>query len=451
MKTKNFLSAVLSLLLFVLIFTFESKAQEIPNESGDNNQIFVDTIETSENLLDSNEVYKQQFEELSEDGDWIKVKKSDFIKELTEETGENLQYYYSDNGEYIYVWQPYVADNNWNPYIGGRWVFSYYGWTWVSDYAWGWGPYNYGRWYSSSYYGWVWLPGNVWAANWVSWRDCGGYYAWYPTCPSIYWYSYGNGYCGNTLYSYSPHNWVVVKYSDVTKRIDEKVVGDPVDNVNILNNSTKMDISTYTDKETKDFKYTGPDVKQVTKESGEVITPKYVSINTTKSGKYDEGVNYTSTKNSVTKSDLNNPVTTKNENVKSTNDPNTKNTNTKYPNTKSTNTTKSPNTKSTNTTKSPNTKSTNSTKSPNTKSTNIKKFSPPKNNGTKTESPEKIQKPGNNGKKENNGTKNSGNIKNNNTKKDNGQNKVKSNSSNTNSNKGKSNNRSGKSNSRKRN
>jgi len=423
MKIKNLMAVALSLLLSVLISNPDLSAQEIPDESGDKDPIFVDTIETSENLLDSNEIYKQQFEELSEDGDWIKIKKSDFIRELTEETGEDLQYYYSDNGEYLYVWQPYVAVNNWNPYIGGRWVFSYYGWTWVSDYAWGWGPYNYGRWYNSGYYGWVWLPGNVWAANWVNWRNCGGYYAWYPTCPSVYWYSYGNGYCRNRLYSYTPLNWVIVKKSDITKRIDEKVVEDPVDNINILTNSTKMDVATYSDKETKDFKYTGPDVKQITKESGEELTPKYVSVNTTKSGRNDEGVNYTSTKNIVIKSEGNDPVTTKNENIKSTKDPNTntKNTITKYPKTKSTNT----------------------TKSPDTKNTNGKKYTPPKDNGTKTEIPGKNQNPDNNGKKENNGTKNSGDVKTNNTNKDNSQNKVKSNTSNKNSNNSKSNKRSG--------
>lgn len=427
MKFKNYLSAVLPILLLVFISSKNIKSQEIPNESGNNGQIFVDTIETSENLLDSNEVYKQQFEELSEDGDWIKVKKSDFIKELTEETGENLQYYYSDNGEYIYVWQPYVAVNDWNPYIGGRWDFSYYGWTWVSDYSWGWGPYNYGRWYYSGFYGWVWLPGNVWAANWVNWRNCGGYYAWYPTCPSIYWYNYGNGYCRNTLYSYTPLNWVIVKKSDITKRIDEKVVEDPVDNFNNLKNSTKMDIASYSDQETKNFKYTGPDVKQVTKESGEKITPKHVSVNTTKSGRYDEGVNFTSTKKIVTKSEGNNPVTTKNENVESTKDQksNTKNTNTKNPNTKRI-----------------------QTKSPNTKSINSKKYNPPKDNGTKTESTEKNQIPKNNETKKDNGSDKSGDIKNNNTNKDNGQNSVNSNSSNKKSNNSKSNNRSGNSNKR---
>ncbi|MBS1518113.1 MAG: hypothetical protein JSS91_08490 [Bacteroidetes bacterium] len=316
MTYRKLLTFLFSLLLTVFISGSLTIAQEIPDGNKEDSQVFIDTIETSENLLDSNEVYKKEFEKLSEDGDWIKVKKSDFIKDLSSETGEDLDSYYMDNGGFIYVWRPYCATPSWNPYYNGSWVFSYYGWVWSSSYSWGWGPYNYGRWYYSNFYGWIWLPGNVWAANWVTWRNCGGYYAWYPTCPRVYWRGHNHRWHHNNLYTYKTKNWVIVKKSDFTKIIDEKTVEDPMDNINILKNSKKMSVTDYSDKETKNFKHTGPDAVQLTKESGKKITPEYVDIKTPVNSGKNDGLNSTSIKNNGQKSTRNDQTAPNNGNVK---------------------------------------------------------------------------------------------------------------------------------------
>jgi hypothetical protein len=87
--------------------------------------------------------------------------------------------------EYGRVWIPNVGPD-FQPYAsGGRWVWTEWGNTWVSDYAWGWAPFHYGRWFRDPYRGWAWVPGREWAPAWVSWRQGGGYYGWAPLGPGI--------------------------------------------------------------------------------------------------------------------------------------------------------------------------------------------------------------------------------------------------------------------------
>lgn len=278
MKTKNKFLLVLSLVLFLLVPGFEGRAQEIPDESEDNDKPMVDSIDFSENLLDSNEIYKKQFDSLSKDGEWVKVKKSDFIRELSEETGEDLIEYYTNETEVIYVWRPYCANSYWNPYSNGCWEFSSYGWTWVSYYSWGWGPYNYGRWYCSNYYGWIWMPGIIWAPNWVTWRCNNYYYGWYPTCPRIYWRGYGNRFCTNNLYSYRPKNWTFVNKKDFTKKIDKSTIVSVSGNAGILKQTQKIKSTTYSDPGIAKIKYIGPEVNEVSKQTGVTITPKQITV-----------------------------------------------------------------------------------------------------------------------------------------------------------------------------
>lgn len=87
--------------------------------------------------------------------------------------------------EYGAVWIPGV-DPGFQPYAtNGHWVVTEYGNTWVSDYAWGWAPFHYGRWFQDRYRRWAWVPGNDWGPAWVSWRSGGGYYGWAPLGPGI--------------------------------------------------------------------------------------------------------------------------------------------------------------------------------------------------------------------------------------------------------------------------
>lgn len=84
-----------------------------------------------------------------------------------------------------YVWVPY-AEPNFQPYAtNGHWVMSTYGNTWVSNYAWGWAPFHYGRWYFDDYLGWAWVPGYEWGPAWVNWRSNAGYYGWAPLGPGV--------------------------------------------------------------------------------------------------------------------------------------------------------------------------------------------------------------------------------------------------------------------------
>jgi len=80
---------------------------------------------------------------------------------------------------YGYCWVPNQVGPDFSPYMtNGHWVYTDMGWTWVSDFAWGWGPFHYGRWFEDPYYGWMWLPGYNWAPAWVVWGDYNGYYGW---------------------------------------------------------------------------------------------------------------------------------------------------------------------------------------------------------------------------------------------------------------------------------
>jgi hypothetical protein len=91
-----------------------------------------------------------------------------------------------DVGTYGRVWRPSpaVVGVGFRPYgPGGHWVHTDYGWSYESDWAWGWAPFHYGRWYLDQGHGWVWIPGNAWAPAWVSWRYGGGYVGWAPLPP----------------------------------------------------------------------------------------------------------------------------------------------------------------------------------------------------------------------------------------------------------------------------
>ena len=251
-------------------------AQEDGSLKYDADQVMTDSIDYGENLLDSNEIYRKQFDSLSKDGEWVEAKKSDLIRDLNNLTEEDELDIYPESDEVVYIWRPYGMESYWNPYSNGSWVFTYYGWVWASNYNWGWGPYNYGRWYCSSAYGWIWFPGNVWAPNWVTWRHNNQYVGWYPSCPRVHWRGYRNVYT-NHMFAYSPKNWVFVEKKDFTKNIDKTTIVSSEINYNILKNSQKLKAASYSDPTMPKFKYHGPDVKVLSAETGENISPEKIS------------------------------------------------------------------------------------------------------------------------------------------------------------------------------
>jgi len=330
---------ILAMVLFAVVIAVSAiagykiiseKKTEVPSTLTTNSPLFLDTIDYSENLLDSNQVYKELFEEeLTSKGKWIPVKQTDLIKELTTPPGETepiisevknvsnapdedkfveeiptVSSYQnitstaadverdqsgvsgSNNNEassvkIIYIWQPNEADRYFNPYSNGRWQFTSHGWMWQSDYAWGNHCYNYGRWFYSSFYGWVWMPGDRWAPNWVSWRDCGPYVAWYPTCPVIYWtphtYNPQLVVCNPVSIS-NPSNWTIMRKININKKVTKETKIPIERNTELLNTSVKIKtINTFTTDDRK-IKYSGPNVNEVTKITKEPIVPLIVNI-----------------------------------------------------------------------------------------------------------------------------------------------------------------------------
>jgi hypothetical protein len=93
-------------------------------------------------------------------------------------------------------WQPGVGvyNSEWQPYGDhGHWVYTDSGWYWDSDYAWGWAPFHYGRWFRHDRFGWCWSPDTVWGPSWVTWRYSDDYCGWAPLPPGAY-YQNGVGY-----------------------------------------------------------------------------------------------------------------------------------------------------------------------------------------------------------------------------------------------------------------
>jgi hypothetical protein len=339
------------------IFT-KSTPSTVTTDPNVNMQTIVDTIDNTENLLDSNQVYKQKFEnDLTSQGKWIPVKQKDFIRELTSpqlnqndapeiqnvanQTNEPIaadntilakNKASEDNDEtfteevsttnltsqniqpvntvtetktiekIVYIWQPNeCSDRNWNPYTNGHWEFTCAGWVWASDYSWGSHCYNYGRWMWTSFAGWVWMPGGRWAPNWVTWRYCGNYYggsycSWYPTCPVVYWQNPHHLIVCNSHFTSNPIHWTVVNTNDITKHIPIRPKVDTERNIEIINNSEKIKtVHTLVTSDQK-IKYNGPNVNEISKITNTKITPKVIDIPTKSEGTV-AGVNTTITKN----------------------------------------------------------------------------------------------------------------------------------------------------------
>jgi len=331
------LSAVTSIAAYKI---FSKNTTFVPSQtqSNPNFESIVDTIDYSENLLDSNQVYKERFEpELNSQGRWIPIKSTELIKELTtpdEETiqqpevqnvsndvtanetpkqnlvrentsvakyntpSENIQQVETQTNtnqiveekkttevKIVYIWQPNeCSGSSWNPYTYGRWEFTSCGWMWRSHYRWGNHCYNYGRWFWSSYYGWVWMPGGRWAPNWVTWRHCNdyygsGYYAWYPTTPRIYWRDYvSNLVVCNSHFTSNPVHWTVVPVTNITKTITDGTKVKPEKNAEVLSNTSKVKTINTLAIDDQKIKYTGPNVNEVSNVTKTTITPKKVDI-----------------------------------------------------------------------------------------------------------------------------------------------------------------------------
>ena len=171
-------------------------------------------------------------EELSTEGEWIKVNKEDIDPEaVADESGGFDPEINTD-----YVWRPRNVDPDWSPYTNGYWQYTNCGWMWVSYYTFGWRTCHYGRWWWSPVWGWVWSPGFVWAPAWVVWMYNDGYCGWYPISPWVRWH-HGYGWrCHNMRYKVRCWTFVEKKvFADPIPKI--KPIIDPMHQTEIIKNS----------------------------------------------------------------------------------------------------------------------------------------------------------------------------------------------------------------------
>jgi len=167
-----------------------------------------------------------------------------------------------DSPEYGYVWVPDVAPG-FTPYAtNGYWVFTVDGWTWISNYAWGWAPFHYGRWYTDPYYGPMWVPDNQWGPGWVTWRRSGDYYGWAPIGPGIsIEIAYGNG------YNLPFNQWTFVRDRDFGRRNINNYYVNNSNNITIINNSVVIN-NVQVDR-TRNVRYNaGPERVEVERRAG---------------------------------------------------------------------------------------------------------------------------------------------------------------------------------------
>ena len=281
--------------LIIVLFTFAltintNKVYAQINENANNANV-IDTItDDNENIFDTTANYKQLYDNLNGQGDWIQVTKGAVLNEMSEQNPEDVTYSEDpidstdqDYNQPVYVWRPYVTGSysDWDPYCYGRWEFTYLGWIWISDYEWGWAPYHYGRWWYSGNYGWLWFPGRVWGPNWCSWRHHGGYVGWHPRGPRIWWRGQHNNWVSNHTFSSHPQRWTFIDKKNFTGNISKSTIISQSKNKDFIYGSkTISGVNSFTEKN-KIYNYTGPSVSSISSVSGENITPKKIKATQT--------------------------------------------------------------------------------------------------------------------------------------------------------------------------
>lgn len=255
------------------------------SETGDSLIYENDSVFTIEGVKD----------ELSKEGDWIKVTAAEVDPDgVVDNSGG-----FDNEINTDYIWRPRNVAAGWSPYTNGYWSYTNCGWMWVSYYDWGWRPYHYGRWWYSSYYGWVWSPGFIFAPAWVVWMYNDGYCGWYPISPRIRcdrnW-----GYRCHGM-RYRVRHWNFCDKKDFANPLHPPVlVVDPSYNGVIIKTTTYDGVLAV---DQTGVKGKGPDVKTVEEAGG-------VKIKTEDITKY--GTKNISTKNDETKK-VDEVNTTKNE------------------------------------------------------------------------------------------------------------------------------------------
>ncbi|MCE1166166.1 MAG: hypothetical protein LWX07_12275 [Bacteroidetes bacterium] len=232
-------------------------------------------IDDDEDLFDASTDYKDMYKDLSNDGEWIDLTKSELTEQTSADdgTGSGISNKNEADGmRIVHVWRPWGYYSGWTPYSNGRWIYTDCNWYWHSYYSWGWGPYHYGRWVYSYLYGWVWIPGRNWAPSWVDWCYTDSYVGWYPRYPRFY-----RTFNYHRYYERHYDHWVFV---DRNKMLDPKI------NKNLIHSSeTNKDIISNSKINTQTNKYlngkivsAGPPVKDIEKTMGKKIDTKKINF-----------------------------------------------------------------------------------------------------------------------------------------------------------------------------
>lgn len=168
-----------------------------------------DYTETDADLY--NVDYKQFYDDLAPNGEWIQVSGKDIGIALNNlSSGKNLTFYdylsgvtpaFADvDAGAFFVWKPApglaVSLNTgtegtptaaaYVPYANGQWINTDQGWYFKAVTPAEEITSHYGRWVMTPNLGWVWMPGRVWAPAWVDWRENPDYVAWTPIPPQVY-------------------------------------------------------------------------------------------------------------------------------------------------------------------------------------------------------------------------------------------------------------------------
>jgi hypothetical protein len=298
-------------------------------------------IDDDEDLFDQSTDYKETYNDLSNDGEWIQMTKGDLMEQSTDD-GTGSGYNSKDESEMqgiVMVWRPWGYHTGWTPYSNGRWIYTDCNWYWSSYYSWGWAPYHYGRWVYNPIYGWVWIPGRHWAPAWVDWCWSDSYVGWYPRYPRFH-----RTFDYHRYYEREHNRWVFVERN---KMLDPKI-----NKHNIVSSELNKDIISKSKINSETNKYlngkivsAGPNVKELEKTMGKKIDEKKINYTDAKDKskvadknvyayKPNTEVNSKSGKENLnktkTKSDNTNTKSVKDKNVKTKNDNTSVKTNNTY-------------------------------------------------------------------------------------------------------------------------
>ncbi len=269
-RLKNLLTVCLLSIALAFAVNFSLYAQQQNDKE----------INDDEDLFDASTDYKEMYKDLSDDGEWIELTKSELTEQTSEDDGSGSGYSNKNEADglrIVFVWRPRGYYSGWTPYSNGRWIYTDCNWYWHSYYSWGWGPYHYGRWVYSYIYGWIWIPGRYWAPSWVDWCYTDYYVGWYPRYPRFH-----RTFNYHRYYERHYDHWVFVNRD---KMLDPKI------NKNlILGSETNKEILSKSDINTQTNKYldgkivsAGPPVKDIEKTMGKKIDTKHIDFTDSKS------------------------------------------------------------------------------------------------------------------------------------------------------------------------